>query len=259
MSRRFDEIIRESIVGSDSNYYLVNSAIEDSVIDNEGELYHSITLTTSSMTKTSIAIFKTDNCYYVKDGYAVGGSLYTFNDETGDMTATSITISSIVDASETFEKLCELNSLTSSLDAELISTSYLLLTARYGESQISNATVMKFLDKLCMVIFQYGPTWFKRLDVQEQLRNLTETDITTGTKQLVDHAFNPSTEPEGPNLVDGEITTVNEQNKVKYTKSKLEGYDNLLMLLNTDVTEDYINKFRKLFIFIISPFTMGGY
>ena len=88
----------------------------------------------------------------------------------------------------------------------------------------------------------------KKLDIQDKLRKLTQDDIITGTKQINDHAFNPSTIVEsGPNPDSGEIETTNEQTKTRYVKSKLEGYGNLWLLLTTDVTEEFINRFKYLF------------
>ena len=102
-------------------------------------------------------------------------------------------------------------------------------------------------------IFQFGPTWEKRLDIQSKLRGMNETDILTGSKQINDHAYNPSTEPSGPNVVNGEITSVNEQSKIKYTKSKVDAYASLYAMLETDVTEDFLGRFKGLFLTIVEP------
>ena len=61
-------------------------------------------------------------------------------------------------------------------DASILTT-YVLLSARYGNSSISNNDINKFLLKLSSTIFQYGPSWEKRLDVQSTLRQLSEDEI----------------------------------------------------------------------------------
>ena len=66
------------------------------------------------------------------------------------------------------------------------------------------------------IIYQYGPTWEKRLDIQKSLRGLTEEDIRGGTRQINNHAWNPGTEPSTATL--DELTTTNEQTSTKYTK-----------------------------------------
>lgn len=124
---------------------------------------------------------------------------------------------------------------------------YLLLQSKYGENIVASSDTM-FKNRVYALIFQYGPSWAKKLDIQDKLRKLTQDDIITGTKQINDHAFNPCTIVEsGPNPDSGEIETTNEQSKTRYVKSKIEGYGNLWLLLTTDVTEEFLNRFKYLF------------
>lgn len=132
-------------------------------------------------------------------------------------------------------------------------TIFYLLSGKYGNSHIANSDENQFKLKLFSTIFQFGPTWEKRLDIQSKLRGMNETDILTGSKQINDHAYNPSTEPSGPNVVNGEITSVNEQSKIKYTKSKVDAYASLYAMLETDVTEDFLGRFKRLFLTIVEP------
>lgn len=132
-------------------------------------------------------------------------------------------------------------------------TIFYLLSGKYGNSHIANSDENQFKLKLFSTIFQFGPTWEKRLDIQSKLRGMNETDILTGSKQINDHAYNPSTEPSGPNVVNGEITSVNEQSKIKYTKSKVDAYASLYAMLETDVTEDFLGRFKGLFLTIVEP------
>lgn len=128
---------------------------------------------------------------------------------------------------------------------------YYLLYARYGNSHIAFSDENQFIYSLYMTIFQYGPTWEKRLDVQDKLRALTDDELFTGGKAIYNHSYNPSTEPSTSTLE--ELLTINDQNTTNYKKSKLEGYSMLLQVLETDVTEEFINKFKKLFITVLAP------
>lgn len=131
---------------------------------------------------------------------------------------------------------------------------YYLLYAKYGNSHIAMSDETQWKYRLYSIIFMYGPSWEKELDVQTTLRGLSETDLRTGTQQVSDHAFNPSTTIEdGPNNPTGEILTTNEQQKNKWQKSKLDAYANLLILLKKDVTNEFLNKFNSLFIKIVEP------
>lgn len=98
---------------------------------------------------------------------------------------------------------------------------------------------------------QYGPTWEKRLAVQKSIRDLTADDIRLGSKAIYNQAMNPSTEPSTSTLE--EITYINTQNTTNYKKSPLEGYAMLLELLNTDVTKDFIDKFKVCFKTFVQP------
>lgn len=138
-------------------------------------------------------------------------------------------------------------------DSELTQL-YYLLYARYGNSHIANSDENQFKYKVYSVIFQYGPTWARNLGIQASLRSLTENDLITGSKAISNHGYNPSTEiEEGPNPNTGEITTTNEQTKTRYIKSKMDGYAMLVSLLEKDVTEEFINKFKPLFLRITEP------
>lgn len=57
-------------------------------------------------------------------------------------------------------------------------TLYYLLYARYGNTPIANLDEEQFKYKIFSVIFQYGPTWEKRLSIQGILRNMSLSDLT---------------------------------------------------------------------------------
>ena len=56
-------------------------------------------------------------------------------------------------------------------------TLYYLLYARYGNTPIANYDENQWKYKMFSIIFQYGPTWEKRLDVQKTLRDLQISDL----------------------------------------------------------------------------------
>lgn len=101
------------------------------------------------------------------------------------------------------------------------------------------------------IIFMYGPSWEKRLEIQTKIRDLTDEELMRGGKAIYNHSFNPSTAPKTGSLE--ELDTINEQNTTNYKKSKMEGYSMLMSLLERDVTEEFISLFSKLFIKILAP------
>ena len=123
--------------------------------------------------------------------------------------------------------------------------------------------------------------------MQEDIRGLTLEEITTGTKTdwtsdgsqsqtntgsdttINNHAYNPSTAPSTQSV--NELDYIDQQNVAKgsdtrtisgsdskttgqvVTKSKMDAYAQLWELVATDVTNDYIAKFRKCFKQFIAP------
>lgn len=131
-----------------------------------------------------------------------------------------------------------------------VSLVFYLLYARYGNNPIANLDVEQWKFKIFSTIFQYGPSWEKRLDIQKKLRELSDADLLAGSKAIHNTALNPSTTPSTGSL--DELTYINSQNTTNYKKSKMEAYAQLWELINTDVTEDFLNKFKKCFKIFVS-------
>lgn len=123
-------------------------------------------------------------------------------------------------------------------------TLYYLLYAKYGNSPIANFDETQFKYKLFSVIFMYGPTWEKKLDIQATLRGLTEAQIKTGMARAIsntgtvgtsgsntynnltsadsgsdvhNHAYNPADDPSTQTTT--ELNYINEQHVDKFGKT----------------------------------------
>lgn len=132
-----------------------------------------------------------------------------------------------------------------------VSIVFYLLYARYGNNPIANRDINQWKFKIFSIIYQFGPTWEKRLDIQANLRALTEDDIILGSKAIFNHALNPSTVPSTGSLE--ELNYINDQSTSNYKKSKMDAYMQLWGLLDNDVTEDFIKRFRVCFKTFVSP------
>ena len=130
-------------------------------------------------------------------------------------------------------------------------TLYYLLYAKYGNNPIANRDINQFKYKVLAIIFEYGPTWEKRLDIQSKLRNLSEADLIKGAKAIYNSALNPSVAPSTATLE--ELDYINSQNTTNYKKSKMEAYAQLWELLNTDVTSAFVSKFKVCFKQFVRP------
>ena len=179
------------------------------------------------------------------------------------------------------------NQVPTTISQENALMTYLLLFSRYGNNPIANYDVTQFKNKIFTIIWQYGPAWEKRLSMQEDIRNLTLQEITQGTKTdwssegsqsqnnsgtdttINNHAFNPSTAP--TTQTTNELDYIDQQQVAKgsntstisgtdsqttgqvVTKSKMDAYAQLWDLVATDVTNDYIAKFKKCFKQFVAP------
>lgn len=143
------------------------------------------------------------------------------------------------------------NGIKTTISQESATTLYYLIYSRFGNSVIASSDTNRFKYDLFGTIFSYGPTWEKRLEIQEKLRDLTDDDLFAGATQIYNHAYNPGTAP-STNYID-ELPAINEQNTSKHKKDKMSGYAMLMSLLETDVTERFLDKFKKLFLKIVQP------
>lgn len=152
------------------------------------------------------------------------------------------------DVFETFLTTCKIPLKISDENTEIL---YYLLYARYGNSTIQSSDENQFKYKLASIIFQYGPAWEKKLEIQDSLKALTMDELELGSKLINNHALNPSTQPSTNTQY--ELDKIDSQTVTLTKRGKLEAYNNLLALLSTDVTEAFIKKFQKLFIQFTYP------
>lgn len=156
--------------------------------------------------------------------------------------------------------------LDASVSGTAIDTIWLLLSARYGNSTVASQNEEQFKLKLFSTIFMYGPTWEKKVEIQKSVRGLIQDgkiseDLLRGGKAIYNTALNPgqkvaggkgSATGEGTNTLD-ELTYINQQNTTNYQKSLPEAYSILTNLLETDVTSAFLDRFKKLFLTVVTP------
>ena len=126
-----------------------------------------------------------------------------------------------------------------------------LLEASYGDTPLSsNYNETRWKMKIQSIIWQYGPEWKRKLEIQDKLRTLTDDEILTGTKTIYNHAYNPSEEPSTQSLE--ELNYINDQNTTNYKLNKMQAYTALWGYLSSDMTKEFIDRFKPVF----SKFTM---
>lgn len=128
---------------------------------------------------------------------------------------------------------------------------YYLLYAKYGNSTIAGADENQWEYRLWAKIYQFGPTWWKRMQLQKDIRDLTTDELQTGGKVIYNHSYNPSTAPSTATLT--ELETIDDQNTSNYKKSKIEALTLQWQMLDDDVTGVFLEQFRKLFLTVVAP------
>lgn len=163
----------------------------------------------------------------------------------------TVTFSDVWSEEDTFEDELEASPFGGCITQPRINLLFYLLYARFGNNPIANRDVNQFKFKIFSVIFQYGPTWEKKLEVQNNLRALTEADLREGTEAVHNAAFNSSTAPNTQTY--DPLPYTNQQNATKYKKNKLDGYALLVALLEDDLTYKFLNKFQHCFKQFVAP------
>lgn len=157
----------------------------------------------------------------------------------------------IWDAAGSFLEDYNSNGITPTISDDSATLLYYLLYARYGNSTIASSDENQFKYKVFSTIFMYGPTWEKRLEIQKGIRDLTLEEVQKGGKAIYNTALNPNQSPTTTSLE--ELKYINQQNTSNFVKSQVDAYAILIGLLETDVTEEFIGEFKKLFLTVVSP------
>ena len=144
--------------------------------------------------------------------------------------------------------------IPTSITDESATLLYNLLLGEYYNSPIGYNSVGQWKQQFMTIIYCYGPSWEKRLDLQDKLRNITDEELLEGTTMIYNTAQNPSTPVtnQGTNTKH-QLGYISNQNVSLSQKSKLEAYATLNDVLRKDVTTELLSKFRPLFCGLVAP------
>lgn len=132
-----------------------------------------------------------------------------------------------------------------------LETLYYLLYGNYANSVIASSDINRFKYKVFSLIWQYAPQVKKDREIQEKLINLTDEQLVNGGISIYNNALNPGTEPSAGS--DELLTYINSQNTSINRKGLLSAYGELELLLKKDVTQEFINRFKPLFLSVVYP------
>ena len=163
----------------------------------------------------------------------------------------TVLFTDVFDDAGTFLYYCKRIGIPQNISDASVNLTYYLLYSKYGNNPIANFDVEQFKYKIFSTIWQYGPSWEKRLAIQQELRDLDLAALREGNKAVYNHAYNPADAPAADS--DAALNYINEQNQTIYKKSKMDAYAQLWELIETDVTSEYLNKFKGCFKQFVAP------
>lgn len=135
------------------------------------------------------------------------------------------------------------------LPTDSCKTLYYLLYGKYGNSHIASSDENQFKYRLYSIVWQYGPTWKREVELQDKLREMNDDEILSGAKSINNVSLNPATEIEE----DVVLKTVNQQTTMSMKKARIDAYAQFIALLKKDVTAEFLGKFKELFLIIVEP------
>lgn len=130
---------------------------------------------------------------------------------------------------------------------------YELLMANYANSAIASNDENRFKYDCMCTVFQYAPAYIKRLEIQHTLHelDLNSEDFLRGSMQLHNVSLNPSEDPAADTL--SALSTINQQTASIQKRDKFKALAILEELLRTDITGAFIDHFKRLFRWSVSP------
>lgn len=137
------------------------------------------------------------------------------------------------------------------ISADSLKLTYYLLYAAYGNSHIASSDETQFKYQLFTVIYDRGPTWEKKTEIQKKIRSLTDDEMLSGGQNVINHAYNPSGDPSTDAM--SPLQQVNEQNVSGFKKGKPEAYATVWEILRVDLAKAYMASFKHLFLRIVEP------
>lgn len=127
-----------------------------------------------------------------------------------------------------------------------------LLISEYANSTIATSDESRFTLQCMGLVFQYAPAWIKRLEIQHALHemDINSEDFLRGSIQLHNMSLNPSEDPATDTLT--ALSTINQQNATVQKRDKFKALAILEELLKTNVTAQFLDRFKPLFRYFVS-------
>ena len=128
---------------------------------------------------------------------------------------------------------------------------YYLLLSKYANNSIASSDVNRFKLHLFSIVYQHGGAWQKKVELQIAIRTIQDKDAREGDRRINNHAYNPATPASTASLED--LQYIDQQDQSGRKKGQLETYAQIKGLIEDDFTEEFLERFKVLFSWFVSP------
>ena len=137
------------------------------------------------------------------------------------------------------------------VDDKYATLTWQLIASKYGNTPIRSNSESQFKMSVFSIMFSEAPTFVKKLENQEKIRDLTDAQLEAGETSISNSAANPDEEPTTSTM--DELKYINHQNTVKQKRSKIQAIAMQTAMLEEDLSESYVRKFASLFARVYVP------
>ena len=137
------------------------------------------------------------------------------------------------------------------VDDKYVKLTWQLIASKYANTPIRSNSPEQFKLSVFGIMFSETPTWVKKLELQKTIRDMTESDLTTGETSVSNEATNPDEQPTSQTL--DELNYINRQHVQKQKRSKIQAYALQMGMIESDLSESYVRRFASLFARVWVP------
>lgn len=138
---------------------------------------------------------------------------------------------------------------TSQVSADNQKIVFASLFGRYANSTIASIDLERFEVQFFSILWQNVFAWQKKLAIQTSINGMSASDVEIRDTTVFNTAANPSTTPATSAFI--ALTKIDAQNAQQTKRNPLVGWAQLRELIEADFTNQFLDKFKKLFIVIV--------
>lgn len=134
------------------------------------------------------------------------------------------------------------------IEDDFLNKIYLKICIKYAVSNIRFTIKEMFIYQFCSIFDDEFSKFKRRYDINQNLKNITIDNIKILSETISNTADNPNYTPDTP---DKALDYITQQNAVFQKINDLDAYARQLESLMTEGFEEFLNKFKELFVALV--------